>query len=64
MNVERNELIGADESDLSAKHAVRQGAHDALSDIVKYSTLAAILFAGSYIILDKKTINKLKQRWL
>lgn len=65
MNVELQELNGDEEyENLSAGHAVKQGAHDALSDLVKYGTMAAIVAVGSVIILDKKTITRLKNRWL
>lgn len=64
MNVNPEELLGQDEEDLSAKHALRTGAHDALADIVKYGTMAALIAIGSAVVLDKKTRDRLKKRWL
>lgn len=62
MNVNPDEL-GQDE-DLSAKHAVREGAHDALSTVVQYGTIAAIVAVIGAVVLDKKTRDRLKRRWL
>lgn len=64
MNVEHDELLGNESEDLSVKHAVQSGAHDAVSTIVQYGVIAGIVAVAGTIILDRKTINKLKQRWL
>lgn len=63
MNVNPDELLGQDE-DLSARHAVKAGAHDAVSTIVQYGTIAAIVAIGGYLVLDKKTRDRLKRKWL
>lgn len=63
MNVNQNELIGQDE-DLTAKHALKEGAHDAISTVVQYGTIAVIVSVASLIILDKKTRDRIRKRWL
>ena len=63
MNINPEELLGQDE-DLSAKHALKEGAHDAISTVVRYGAIAAIVFTAGAIVLDKKTRNRLKKRWL
>lgn len=62
-NINPGELLGQDE-DLSAKHAVKSGAHDALATIVQYGTIAALVALGSILVLDEKTRKRLKERWL
>lgn len=63
MNINPDELLGQDE-DLSAKHALKSGAHDGLATLVQYGTIAAIVALGGLIILDKKTRDRLKRKWL
>jgi len=62
-NINPGELLGQDE-DLSAKHALKEGAHDGISTLVQYGTIFAIVAIAGTIILDKKTRNRLKKRWL
>lgn len=64
MNINPDELLGVDADDLSAKHALKEGAHDALSTVVQYGTIAAIVLTIGSIVLDKKTRNRIKNRWL
>lgn len=63
MNINPDDMLGQDE-DLSAKHALQEGAHDAISTIVQYSTIAVIVIVVGAIVLDKKTRNRIKRRWL
>lgn len=64
MNINPEELLGEDDEDLSARHAVKSGAHDAIATLVQYGVIAGIVVIGGYALLDKRTRERLKQRWL
>lgn len=49
-----NQLLGESSDDLSASHALRQGSHDALSDLVKYAIMGTI----AVIIIPRVVKNK------
>jgi len=61
-NVNPDDLLG--QEDLSAQHALKAGAHNAISTIVQYGTIAVIVSVVGAIVLDKKTRNRIKRRWL
>ena len=63
MNINPDDLLGQDE-DLSAKHALKEGAHDAVATVVQYGTIFAIIAIAGAVVLDKKTRNRLKRKWL
>ena len=63
MKYETEELLGQNE-DLSAVHAMKTGAHDAVATVVQYGTIAGIVAVVGYLLLDEKTRNRLKKRWL
>lgn len=50
--------------DLSFSHAVREGSHDAMSGIVRYSIIGAVALVGAAIFLDEKVIRKIKNRFI
>ena len=63
MNIEPQELLGQDE-DLSARHALKTGAHDGLATLVQYGTIAGIVAVVGWLVLDEKTRKRLRERWL
>lgn len=63
MNINPDDMLGQDE-DLSARHALKEGAHDGISTLVQYGTIAAIVAVIGVVVLDKKTRDRLKKRWM
>lgn len=60
-------MLGADQSDetadLSRDHALKQGMHDAIADIMKYTVLGGCILIIAGVVLKKKTAKKILQQF-
>lgn len=50
--------------DLSARHAVKQGVHDGISTIVRFSMTGAVILGVSWLFLTEKEKKWLHDRFL
>lgn len=53
-----------DTEDLSPLHAVKTGTHDAISTVVQYGVIAAIVLVGGKLFFDENILRKARKRWL
>lgn len=50
--------------ELTIRHAVREGAHDGVSNVVQYAVIAGTVALASMLFLNERQRNALKRRFL
>lgn len=58
------EHLGEDTEDLTPRHAVMQGTHDAIADAIKYTALGTIAITAASLFLGRKRTREIARRIL